>query len=84
MNLAHAWFSVGVVVASGNTAVLRAAGADPRLVLGAVFASAAATGRFAGNALARRLEPVRLLSTGALTAGGETPWLPPKRSVPDR
>ncbi len=37
MNLAHAWFSVGVVVASLNTAVLRAAGASPRLVLGVVF-----------------------------------------------
>lgn len=37
MNLAHAWFSVGVVVASLNTAALRAAGAGPRPVLGAVF-----------------------------------------------
>lgn len=175
MNLAHAWFSVGVVVASLSTAVLRAAGASPRLVLGAVcvlvtvvavvalaagwlrtrgesghgttspvpemsarrrggrtwrpalplivfgclgalaylvenawqswgavhlettldasaglsstapavFASAAAAGRFAGNALARHVEPVRLLSVGALTAGSGTlvaatagtPWL---------
>lgn len=175
MNLAHAWFSVGVVVASLSTAALRAAGASPRLVLEAVcvlvavvavvalaagwlrtrgesghgttsavpglsarrrggrtwrpalplivfgclgalaylvenawqswgavhlettldasaglsstapavFASAAAAGRFAGNALARHVEPVRLLSVGALTAGSGTlvaatagtPWL---------
>jgi MFS family permease len=164
MNLAHAWFSVGVVVASLSTAALRAVGADSRLVLGAVFvlvtavtvvtlapgsrrirgesghpttssvpelsarrrgartwhpalplivfgclgalaylvenawqswgavhlevtldagaglsstapavfASAAAAGRFAGNALARHVEPVRLLSVGALTAGAGT------------
>lgn len=150
MNLAHAWFSVGVVVASLSTAALRAAGAGPRPVLGAVFvlvtavtvvaltpgswrtgddsgpgttspapelsarrrgggtwrpavslivfgclgsglsstapavfATAAAAGRFAGNAIARRVEPVRLLSVGALTAGSGTlvaatagtPWL---------
>ena len=37
MNLAHAWFSVGVVLASLSTAALRAAGAGPRLVLGAVL-----------------------------------------------
>lgn len=49
----------------------------------AVFASAAAAGRFAGNALMRRVEPVRLLSVGALTTGAGTlvaamagaPWL---------
>lgn len=175
MNLAHAWFSVCVVVASLGTAVLRAAGAAPWLVLGAVFvliaviavfvlgpgafgtrnestqattrgrrepsaprrgtrtrrvgtplivfgclgalaylvenawqswgavymqstlhasagmgstapavfASAAAVGRFAGNALARRCHPVWLLSAGALTAGAGTlvaatarpPWI---------
>jgi MFS family permease len=175
MNLAHAWFSVGVVVASLNTAALRAAGASPRLVLGmvfilvtvivvfaltpgslrtrnksghgtaspfpelstpprdarkwrpalplivfgclgalaylvenawqswgavhmettldasaglsstapAVFASAAAAGRFAGNAMSRRVKLVRLLSVGALTAGAGTlvaatagnPWI---------
>lgn len=160
MNLAHAWFSVGVVVASLSTAALRAAGAGPRVVLGtvfvlvtvitvfalapdslrtkgesghgtpspvpefsaprkwypalplivfgclgalaylvenawqswgavylettldatvglsstvpAVFASAAATGRFAGNAISRRVKPVQLLSAGALTAGAGT------------
>ncbi len=170
MNLAHAWFSVGVVVASLSTAALRAAGAGPRLVLGAVFvlvtaiavvalapgslrtraesspvpelsaprrggrtwrpalplivlgclgalaylvenawqswgavhlettldataglsstapavfASAAAAGRFAGNVLARRVGAIRLLSAGALTAGVGTlvaatagsPWI---------
>ncbi len=160
MNLAHAWFSVGVVVASLNTAALRAAGAGPRPVLGAVFAlitaitvvvlapgslrtkgesghgptspvpelsatqkwrpalplivfgclgalaylvenaweswgavylegtldataglsstapavfaSAVAAGRFAGNAMVRRFQPVRLISVGALTAGAGT------------
>ncbi|HEV7452107.1 MAG TPA: MFS transporter, partial [Pseudonocardiaceae bacterium] len=49
----------------------------------AVFASAAASGRFAGNALARRFDPVRLLSAGALMAGvgtlvaatADTPWI---------
>ncbi len=175
MNLAHACFSVCVVLASLSTAALRAAGAGPLLVLGAVFvlitvitvfalapgalrtwdefgygtsrrvpelsasrrgmrtccpalplivfgclgalaylmenaweswgavhmettlnasaglsstapavfASAAAAGRFAGNALARRFDPVRLLSAGALTAGVGTlvaatagaPWI---------
>jgi predicted MFS family arabinose efflux permease len=160
MNLAHAWFSVGVVVASLNTAALRAAGAGPCPVLGAVFAlitaitvvvlapgslrtkgesghgptspvpelsapqkwrpalplivfgcpgalaylvenaweswgavylegtldataglsstapavfaSAVAAGRFAGNAMVRRFQPVRLISVGALTAGAGT------------
>jgi fucose permease len=171
MNLAHAGFSVSVVVASLGTAGLRAAGARPPLVLGAVtvaivaiavfvlrggtrnesshdtvylvpeaapprrgrtwrpaptlivfgflcalayvvenawqswgavhleatlhataglsstapavFASAAAVGRFAGNALVRRFDPVRLLSMGALLAGAgtlvaaaaATPWI---------
>ncbi len=175
MNLAHAWFSVCVVVASLSTAALRAAGAGPRPVLvsvsiliavitvvvlapgalrvreqsgegdtcsvpelrtprpgrttwrpatqlivfgclgalaylvenawqswgavymeatldasaglsstaPAVFASAAAAGRFAGNALASRCDPVRLLSAGALIAGAGTvvaaaagtPWI---------
>jgi fucose permease len=175
MNLAHAWFSVCVVVASLSTAVLRAVGAGPRLVLTAVsilvagiavvvlapgalrfrdqsgeddtfpvpdlrtprsggttwrpatplivfgclgalayfvenawqswgavhmettldasvglsstapavFASAAAAGRFAGNALASRCDPIRLLGAGALIAGAGTavaaaagtPWI---------
>lgn len=175
MNLAHAWFSLCVVLASLGTAAVRAAGAGPRPVLGAVcvliaaiavlalapstlrtrevsghgakppvpqtsapqrrgrtwrlsmplivfgslgalaylvenawqswsavylettldasvglsstapavFASAAAAGCFAGNALARRFDPVRLLSAGALTASVGTlvaataanPWI---------
>ncbi len=49
----------------------------------AVFASAAAAGRFAGNALVRCFDPIRLLSVGALTAGAgtlvaadaATPWI---------
>jgi MFS family permease len=171
MNLAHAGFSVSVVVASLGTAGLRAAGARPPVVLGAVavvivaiavfvlgrgtrndsshntarlvreaapprrgrtwlpapplivfgclcalayvvenawqswsavhlettlhasaglsatapavFACAAAAGRFAGNALVRGFHPVRLLSAGALMAGAgtlvaataATPWI---------
>ncbi|MGC1731202.1 MAG: hypothetical protein WA731_00815 [Pseudonocardiaceae bacterium] len=38
----------------------------------AVFASAAAAGRFAGNALVRSFDPVRLLIAGALTATAGT------------
>jgi MFS family permease len=164
MNLAHAWFSASVVVASLGTAMLRAAGAGPKLILGtvfvpvafvamfvmasavfgareefalvalrahrgslasgwdvralrppmplivfgclgalaylvenawqswgavhmqtslhasaamsstapAVFASAAAAGRFAGNAMTRRFDPIWLLSAGALTAAAGT------------
>jgi MFS family permease len=49
----------------------------------AVFASAAAAGRFAGNALTSRCDPVRLLGVGALIAGAGTavaaaagtPWI---------
>lgn len=148
MNLAHAWFSVSVVLASLGTAGLRAAGAGPPRVLEAVFVLIAliavfaltpgvprtrdesghgatcpapdasaprrgksrwlpappliafgclcglayvvenawqswGAGRFAGNALVRCFDPIRLLSVGALTAGAgtlvaadaATPWI---------
>lgn len=59
MNLAHACFSLCSIGLSS---------AAP-----AVFASAAAAGRFAGNVLARRVgRPIRLLCAGALMASGGT------------
>jgi MFS family permease len=59
------------------------AGAAVSSAAPAVFAAAAASGRFAGNGLARLVDPIRLLCAGALTASGGTlvaalvgiPWI---------
>jgi hypothetical protein len=75
----NAWQSRGAV----HMEVTLDAGAGLSSTAPAVFASAAAAGRFSGNTIARRVEPVGLLSVGALTAGAgtlvaataDTPWL---------